>query len=212
MDKSQLLDVLTTLKMFFETDETQARGLLMNNPQLSYGLFQTLIEQDLIDQDVLQQVAKPKPKIIPITPLVPAYKNPYGPIIDPNNILTTQQYHNTIYGVMQHQSPSLTSQIVQQSSQSFIHMQQPISIQQFYPSVMMPNIGNLCISTTVAPNYHEMPTGLCPINFYTNNTHMKEQDAALILQILNLTQQQIDMFPLEERNRIVALATNITQH
>ncbi|CAG8575955.1 26884_t:CDS:2, partial [Dentiscutata erythropus] len=220
-NKSQLLDVLTTLKMFFETDETQAKGLLMNNPQLSYGLFQTLIEQDLIDQDVLQrvpfnhlQVTKSEPTVIP---LVPANVNPYGPIIDPNSIIATRQHQNVIYGTMQQQQtqrllPSLTSQIIQQPSQLFVPMQQPIAIPQYYPSMMMPNIGNFCISATAAPNYSGVSAGIYHTNLYTNDTQMKEQDAALILQILNLTQQQIDLFPLEERNRIVALATNIASY
>lgn len=224
MNKSQLLDALATLKMFFETDETQAKGLLMSNPQLSYGLFQALIEQDLIDQEVLQrvlfnhlQIAKSKPTIIPVSPLVPANVNPYGPIIDSNSILAARQHQNVIYGAIQQQQtprllPLLTSQIIQQPSQSLVPMQQPTPIQQFYPNMMMPNIGNFCVSATAAPNYNGLSTGIYHTNLYTSDTQMKEQDAALILQILNLTQQQIDLFPLEERNRIVALKQQILLH
>ncbi|CAG8694400.1 9395_t:CDS:10 [Rhizophagus irregularis] len=50
-----------------------------------------------------------------------------------------------------------------------------------------------------------LPVGTNLNNPFVGELQIQEQNAALILQLLNLTPQQIDMFPPDQRNRILTL-------
>ncbi|CAG8490111.1 7144_t:CDS:2 [Funneliformis caledonium] len=53
MNQAQLLEILSTMKLYIQTHYEQARILLTQNPQLSYSLFQIMVQLNLIDPSIL---------------------------------------------------------------------------------------------------------------------------------------------------------------
>jgi cleavage stimulation factor subunit 2 len=53
MNQTQLLEILSTMKLYIQTHYEQARILLTQNPQLSYSLFQIMVQLNLIDPSIL---------------------------------------------------------------------------------------------------------------------------------------------------------------
>ncbi|CAG8495568.1 15240_t:CDS:2 [Acaulospora morrowiae] len=219
MNGLQLIDALITLKMLFERSEAQAKELLNSNPRLSHDMFVTLLEHNLVEKELLQRVntfASQKANIA-TTPFLSLNANAHGNI-NSNGLLAQQQdtlYRPSLQLTQQtmHYQPTLSHfqqnslQIpVQQTPNLFSFQQYPLQVptQQSHSrlSIQHPqhdaitNVGN----TLDTCNFGERNAGI------TADSQIREQNAALILKILNLTQQQIDLFPPEERNRIIQLA------
>ncbi|CAG8445623.1 8137_t:CDS:2 [Acaulospora morrowiae] len=213
MNGLQLIDALITLKMLFERSEAQAKELLNSNPRLSHDMFVTLLEHNLVENELLQRVntfASQKANIA-TTPLLSLnanaqqqLKQPQDTLYRPSLQLTQQTMH--YQPTLSHFQQNSLQIPVQQTPNLFSFQQYPLQvpIQQSHSqlSIQHPqhdaitNIGN----TLGTFNFGERNAGI------SADSQIREQNAALILKILNLTQQQIDLFPPEERNRIIQLA------
>lgn len=54
MNANQLLDLLTQMKVMVQTNYDQARNILIQNPQLTYALFQAMIMMKVISPATVQ--------------------------------------------------------------------------------------------------------------------------------------------------------------
>ncbi|TIA87126.1 hypothetical protein E3P99_03378 [Wallemia hederae] len=77
---NQLLDVMAQMKASVHTESNTVRQLLVQNPQLSYALFQAMLMMNLVDNNVIQRLmpaaqAPPPPQMVPTPPMgTPMYQ------------------------------------------------------------------------------------------------------------------------------------------
>lgn len=53
---NQLLDIMSQMKSLVATSPDQARALLSGHPQLAYALFQAMLMMNVVDPDILQRI------------------------------------------------------------------------------------------------------------------------------------------------------------
>ncbi|GAK65875.1 RNA recognition domain-containing protein [Moesziomyces antarcticus] len=53
---NQLLDIMSQMKSLVTTSPDQARALLTGHPQLAYALFQAMLMMNVVDPDILQRI------------------------------------------------------------------------------------------------------------------------------------------------------------
>lgn len=53
---NQLLDIMSQMKSLVATSPEQARALLSGHPQLAYALFQAMLMMNVVDPDILQRI------------------------------------------------------------------------------------------------------------------------------------------------------------
>nr|CAG8588957.1 12780_t:CDS:10 [Entrophospora candida] len=194
MSKAQLLEILSTMKLYIQTDANQARSLLSQNPQLCYALFLIMLDQNIVDQNILASIIHQSAS--QGQPMPQSVLSNYGPQSIPK-IASPSIPH-------QHQSISFAP-IPQQS-----HMQQPSPIRQSSPiqqprmhlppmqqAISMPAINAGMV------NHSQAVANLTAGNM--NHLQMQEAQKSLLLQVLNLPQAQIDMLPPDQRNHLLAL-------
>ncbi|CAG8512275.1 16196_t:CDS:2, partial [Racocetra fulgida] len=189
--------------------ENQARLLLAQNPQLSYALFQAMLQQNLVDPAILpvhnlefarvllhnnpQAQSQPNPVQNPPS-LVPPPN--YVPPNVPNAAAVPPQLQPAMYSTIPQQPQPMIQQPIAQTMQQPMTqtMQQPIT--QTMQQPMQPPMG-----------MPVMNAGMMPVIGNVGVTPATSSVAGmqLLLQVLNLPQQQIDMLPPDQRNNILAL-------
>ncbi|GBB87751.1 hypothetical protein RclHR1_14230005 [Rhizophagus clarus] len=196
MSEEQLLDVLLTLQLYSQsTNENQARELLLQNPLLAYDLFRILFQLDLVDENILKKIVSEKQPELASQTTVP----------------TNMNFTPEIYQQPQIQQYQLSQQqILQQQYQQYSQHQQ-VQLQHQNMFMPSPNVIAQPIQQSVQP-IQPLSVGTNLNNSYIGELQIQEQNAALVLQLLNLTPQQIEMFPPDQRNRILALQQQIFLH
>ncbi|KAI6038616.1 hypothetical protein EDC04DRAFT_2569482, partial [Pisolithus marmoratus] len=175
MNPTQLVEVLAQMKAFVITHPEQARALLVAHPQVAYALFQALLLNKIVDQSVLQRMLQ-------------ATTSSSGP-------------------TAQTQPPQLSYQPPP------MHAPQP---------VMPPAMG---VPPPAVPNlYQQPPSHLPPQHSYYRapappqpatqsqaptsslpDLNIDPAQRQMLLQVLSLTQEQINGLPPSERDAIQAL-------
>ncbi|CAB4486872.1 hypothetical protein RhiirA5_503750 [Rhizophagus irregularis] len=207
MNEEQLLDVLLTLQLYSQsTNENQAGELLLQNPLLAYDLFRILFQLDLVDENILKKIVSEKqPERTSNTTTVPINMNCQD--------LTPEIYKQ--HQIQQYQLSQQQQQILQQQYQQFSQQsqqyQQQVQLQHQNMFTPSPNVIAQPIQQPIQP-IQPLPVGTNLNNPFVGELQIQEQNAALILQLLNLTPQQIDMFPPDQRNRILTLQQQIFLH
>ncbi|KAF0421752.1 cleavage stimulation factor subunit [Gigaspora margarita] len=223
MTQAQLLEILSTMKLLIQTHQDQARLLLAQNPQLSYALFQALLQQNLVDPAILPRVllhsnpqAQSQPNPVQNPPSLVPPPN-YVPPNVPNAAAVPPQLQPAMYSTIPQQPQPMIQQPIAQTMQQPMTqtMQQPITqtMQQPITQTMQPPMGMPVMNAGMMPVIGNV--GVTPStssvagmvgNLSLNDVQIQEaQKSQLLLQVLNLPQQQIDMLPPEQRNHVLAL-------
>ncbi|KAI9331283.1 hypothetical protein DFJ73DRAFT_799860 [Zopfochytrium polystomum] len=151
---TQLLEVLSQLKMLVQTSPDQVRILLRSNPQLAYAIFQALLAMNVVDPAVLQKVVYPPGTAPPpVKVSEPVYFKP-APAPPPP---------------------------------------QPANPP---PPILAPLIPIVPAPVPVAPP---------PIN----PVNIEEQQKHMLLQVLSLTNEQIQALPPDQRAGVLALKAQV---
>jgi len=201
MNPTQLVEVLAQFKAFVITHPDQARSLLVAHPQLAYALFQALLLNKIVDPAILQRMLAatnsshstsaptsttapaPAPHLPPLPPSIPQLQQPsvHPPY---HGAPPPQPIPQSFYPPQVSLHPSSTAPPPQQQQQ-----QQPLSyygIPQLPPQQQPPPVPPAGAIESIDPS-----------------------QKAMLLQVLRLTQEQINQLPPAERDAILALRSQL---
>ncbi|SCV67727.1 BQ2448_5338 [Microbotryum intermedium] len=179
MPPGQLLDIMSQMKAMVTASPYEARTLLTTNPQLSYALFQGMLLMNLVDPAVLN-------KMLPQAAPTPA-PTPYGG--PPQATGYSAAPPQSAYGGAP--PPSAYGASANPPYGDNGYSQPP-------PQAAQPGYGSAAYS-------YGAPQQQAPPAAPTSAPRIDPQQAALIQQVMAMTQEQIDMLPAENRNTIMQI-------
>ncbi|KAH9994558.1 hinge domain of cleavage stimulation factor subunit 2-domain-containing protein [Russula compacta] len=200
MNPTQLVEVLAQFKAFVITHPDQARYLLVAHPQLAYALFQALLLNKIVDPAILQRmlaatnsnhtVSAPTPTSAPApAPHLPPPPTNIPPLQQPtvhppyHGAPAPQQIPQSFYPSQVSMHPSSSAPPPQQQ-------QQPLS---YYGVPPLP------------PQQHQPP----PVAPAGAIDGIDPSQKVMLLQVLRLTQEQINQLAPAERDAILALRSQL---
>jgi len=206
----QMMDILGAMKSFILDQPDRARTLLTAHPQLAYALFQALLVHQIVDPQILH-------RMIAATAHNAAASAP-PPVHQPPPLHT----HHPVPGAP---PPTLPPHLLSQHSQS-LYAAPPSSTTGMYSTPPPP---------MAYPPAAGAPTGYYPPSHVTAqqppasssaaanvpsadrpNAAIPEDQRAMLMQMLALSNEQINALPLEQRqaiqqlrNQFMALGSNL---
>ncbi|PFH53429.1 hypothetical protein AMATHDRAFT_73272 [Amanita thiersii Skay4041] len=209
MPPSQLMEVLAQMKAFVITYPEHARTLLVSHPQLAYALFQALLLNKIVDSAILQRMLEATGAgAPPVAPPIPPPTVTRPPIPPPH------LQHPISYPQMPYPTPPL------QQPQPVPGMPPPpMSVPP--PGAMFPHHQPLPGMPPIPPYYRPppppapqvVPSAQPPTQTSAPQApaqppqDISESQRSMLMQVLSLTQEQIDALPETERQAIVQLRT-----
>ncbi|KAF8308983.1 hypothetical protein DL93DRAFT_2086333 [Clavulina sp. PMI_390] len=193
MQPSQLMDVMGHMKSFVLSNPEQARQLLQTQPQLSYALFQAMVMNNIVDPSVLQRMlaatASQGPSRQAAPPPAPA--QPVAPPIPPPSIPPNMAHHPP---------PPFPYSMPPAAAQFGRTPNMPS------PAPTPPHFGSGMYGQPVpqAPPPPQAPAAPPADGGITD-----EQRNVMLMQVLSLTQAQIDGLPPAERATIQQLRAQL---
>ncbi|EIN14502.1 hypothetical protein PUNSTDRAFT_110583 [Punctularia strigosozonata HHB-11173 SS5] len=186
----QLMEVLAQMKAFIITHPDQARQLLVSNPQLAYALFEALLLNNIVDQEILNVMLAASVRSRGSAP--PSVASPY-----------TQP--------LPYQQPAPSIPYTQPAVQPTQHVQpQP---------PMLPTSGAPYAQPPVVPPYTAYrsapPSVPAPPQTPTQTATLPVQDYGdpaqrdMLMRILSLTPEQISSLPQQERDGIQQIRNQV---
>ncbi|KAI0729484.1 hypothetical protein C8Q72DRAFT_828612 [Fomitopsis betulina] len=222
-DPSQILEVLAQMKAFVITHPDQARVLLMAHPQLGYALFQALLLNNIVDPAILQRmlnatsggavsqakVPPPPPAAVPpmhqpvpqqaahLLPLAMPYSQgsmaqppPYAHLAP-----SIPQTHTPVHHPTPPVPPPAAMYPPPSAHMSHTQGQAP----PYYRPPPMPGMPQ--VSTPAPPPLAQQP----PPGAQAPPPALDPAQREMLMQVLNLTQEQINSLPPTEREQIQQL-------
>ncbi|MCJ1369676.1 hypothetical protein MMC20_000888 [Loxospora ochrophaea] len=186
----QLLDILSQMKGLVMADPAKATELLKQAPQLSYAIFQALLLMGLVDTSVLSQVveqaSQPNPHHQQQQPPPPP------PQLPPQPQPLPMQQHIQQQPPQPHQRPPPIPQPYQPTP--------PQPAYGAYPQIPQMQAQHHVPTPPVHQPlaYQPPPTAPPPVQ-----APMGQEE--LLKQVMQMSQQQIDMLPPAERSQIIML-------
>ncbi|KAG9307925.1 hinge domain of cleavage stimulation factor subunit 2-domain-containing protein [Chiua virens] len=179
MNPAQLVEVLAQMKAFVITHPEQARALLITHPQYAYALFQALLLNKIVDQAVLQRMLQ----------ATVGSSVPSGPPQPPPPQMPSYQQPPPMHPT----PPALPPQMSVPPPTGPSMYQQPLPhMPPQHPYYRPPPLPQ------PAPPSQAPPTSVPDLNIDPAQRQM-------LLQVLSLTQDQINGLPPTERDAIQAL-------
>ncbi|KAJ3163276.1 Cleavage stimulation factor subunit 2 [Geranomyces variabilis] len=179
----QMLEVLAQMKVHIQSNPNDVRAMLAEQPQLSYALFQALLVMNVVDPAIMQ--------------VCPACEAQSHRDRDREGLLTyrkptiAQRMLQNQVGAQQMAAPFMQGGIPPHMAQQQQQQQPQFQRQQ------SPHLG--------AP-----PVNLPPANQQMMTPEMlQEQQKQLLLQVLNMTPEQIQLLPPDQREKIHQLRSQI---
>ncbi|KAH9058036.1 hypothetical protein EDB83DRAFT_2389579 [Lactarius deliciosus] len=192
MNPAQLVEVLAQFKAFVITHPDQARALLVAHPQLAYALFQALLLNKIVDPAILQRMLAATNPGHPVSAPAPTPAPAPAPHLAPapSTIpqLTQTGMHPPYHGAPPPQIPP-----------SFYPPQIPV-----HPSPAPPPQQQQHMSYYGVPQFPPPPAA--PAAAIDS---IDPSQKAMLLQVLRLTQEQINQLPPAERDAILALRSQL---
>lgn len=218
----QMYEFMKQMKLCIQNNMNEARTMLLNNPQLAYALLQAQVVMKIVEPKVAMALLHRKPDHIPpimppgsaapINPLQQSIMRP--PMVgQPQTLITTMPLMQPVQQIsmnapppvlMQQQAPGMDPRY-QQSLPPRSAMNAPLSQskpqQQQSQQPSQPSPASQP-SPTQSAGQQQSPGGVSSVD---------QEKAALIMQVLQLTDDQIAMLPPEQRQSILMLKEQIAQ-
>lgn len=236
----QMFELAKQMKQCIQTNPNEARNMLLQNPQLSYALLQALVVMKIVDPNVASSILHrttpvpnlmvPEPGSTPGIPSTGAWGQPAPQIPDPysrGNLPPPPQAAN-VPPVVAPPAPGLPYDprgIDPRARDPSVSLDPrarppgpvPVSNQPFDPRMAQqppqPPIGVARPGPGAPPPLVTVPSRMSappPANI-ANLPNQEQEKAALIMQVLNLSEQQIAMLPAEQRQSIQLLKDQIAR-
>ncbi|TKY89268.1 hypothetical protein EX895_001799 [Sporisorium graminicola] len=182
---NQLLDIMSQMKSLVANSPDQARALLSGHPQLAYALFQAMLMMNVVDPDILQRILAASgavPGAAAAAPAPPASVPPH-----------MQQPGNNNNG------GSATP---------------PQHYGNAAPGPRYPAQARPPPAPYAQPGYGGQPQGGAPANdpaAALAGQNLPEEQKALLMQVLQLTPEQINALPPDQKASIMQLKAQFGQ-
>ncbi|RNA37462.1 cleavage stimulation factor subunit 2 tau variant [Brachionus plicatilis] len=205
----QMFELMKQMKLCIQNNLNEARTMLLNNPQLAYALLQAQVIMRIVDPKVASNLLHRKPEQIP--PLVPssATSIPLQPsMVRPSILGQGQPLLPNMMPLMTpliQQTPTGVSNPPVRVSQPVVQQAPPVMDPRYQPRPSLPQ------ARTPAPQLPVQPTQSSSSVSNENSSNVDQEKAALIMQVLQLTDDQIAMLPQEQRQSILMLKDQIAQ-
>ncbi|KAH9830589.1 uncharacterized protein C8Q71DRAFT_824710 [Rhodofomes roseus] len=217
---AQIIEVLAQMKAFVITHPDQARALLVAHPQFGYALFQALLLNNIVDPAILQRMLQATNSATPSQAKAPAPVAP-PPMHQPTPQHQPQPQHPPPLSASYSQGPLPShpsfpphlAQNIPQTHTPVHHPTPPIPP----PSMFPPPSAHLSHTQAQAPPYYRPPpppsmpppvSQAHPAQPPANQAAAPALDPAqrdMLMQVLSLTQDQINSLPPAEREQIQQL-------
>ncbi|KZT00184.1 uncharacterized protein LAESUDRAFT_764831 [Laetiporus sulphureus 93-53] len=191
---TQILEVLAQMKAFVITHPEQARTLLVAHPQLGYALFQALLLNNIVDPAILKRMLQATSASVPTQPQVPPQAP--APYAQPLPMQPQQVFPPSMampHTPVHHPTPPIPAQAPMYPPAA-AHMQQVPSPYYRPPPPAQPQ-----------PVAQAVPQ---PVPQPAAQTAVPAFDPAqrdMLMQVLSLTEAQINSLPPTEREQIQQL-------
>ncbi|GMM51484.1 Rna15 protein [Starmerella bacillaris] len=200
-------DVLHEIKKLIENDSDEAHTLLSENPQLAYALIQSLFELELIDsQNAISLIemqnpvaapnnAAPMPMSMPMQgnlntlPVQPPMTMPVPPVNSANPMHMSNMPNST-----------------QLSDPNYAQSNLPNGM--FNPPMQAPTMGDQKMPNQVTNQKHTT-TNSAPNPTQKMNFLKTPEQEAFLRQIMQLTPEQLNAMPAEQRDAAINLRNQI---
>uniref|UniRef100_A0A0B7B8Q6 RRM domain-containing protein n=1 Tax=Arion vulgaris TaxID=1028688 RepID=A0A0B7B8Q6_9EUPU len=217
----QMFELMKQMKLCIQNNPNEARNMLLQNPQLAYALLQAQIVMKIVDPQVAMSMM---------------YRDESQPqVIVPNNSQKQMPGQQSMMGPrMQIGLPGSMGTM----NPGFMGVNiGPVNVQQRPEMMMRPNAPQADVDARRFPQPNNMPgpggrvqgPGMMPIqrpavsqspsamagvsgpstNGAANISTQDQEKAALIMQVLQLTDEQIALLPPEQRQSILILKEQI---
>ncbi|KAJ3159078.1 hypothetical protein HDU86_001977 [Geranomyces michiganensis] len=181
----QMLEVLAQMKVHIQSNPNDVRAMLAEQPQLSYALFQALLVMNVVDPAIMQ------------------------------NQVGAQQMPNTAGAMMPptFMQGGIPPHMAQQQQQQLPQFQRQQSPHQSTPPVTVPvanqQMSKLTVSPAKAMKAAQRVLKDVATNCFSTVTPemLQEQQKQLLLQVLNMTPEQIQLLPPDQREKILQLVS-----
>lgn len=217
----QMYELMKQMKLCIQNNMNEARTMLLNNPQLAYALLQAQVVMKIVEPQVAMALLHRKPDQIP--PIMPSNTSPMppnlmrtGPIMgQPQPLIPPAM---PLMAPAQNIPPPLRLPAMSQPAQVMDPRYQPrpavIQNQNVRPTTS--NAPTPLLSQPVQPPQSSQPQ-ISPQQAAQRQSpsqsasSVDQEKAALIMQVLQLTDDQIAMLPPEQRQSILLLKEQIAQ-
>ncbi|KAF8635549.1 hypothetical protein AX15_000202 [Amanita polypyramis BW_CC] len=205
MSPSHLMEVLAQMKAFVITYPEQARTLLVSHPQLAYALFQALLLNKIVDSAILQRMLE---ATVASAQAPAAHPTAARPVPPPH--LQHPMYSQMPYGAPPLQQPQPVPGMpppppppmsVPPPGAMFPHHQPPPGMPPMPPYYR----------PLPPPTHSQVPPAQPSVQMSTpqsapqSTPDISESQRSMLMQVLSLTQEQINVLPETERQAIVQL-------
>ncbi|KAL0946158.1 hypothetical protein HGRIS_012421 [Hohenbuehelia grisea] len=199
MPQTQLLEVLAQMKAFIITHPEQARTLLIAHPQLAYSLFQALLLNNIVDQAILDRMlqAGSRPSVPSAPPAAPAVP-PQHPLMPPPSMPHFPPQHQPFPPTAPSPVPGFPPASVPPASAMFPHAQPPH--QPPPPAFFRPPPAAPAPASVPAP---------APVPQAPAIPDIDPAQRAILMQVLSMSQDQINALPPTERDAIQQLRSQL---
>ncbi|KAJ3036657.1 hypothetical protein HDV00_002481 [Rhizophlyctis rosea] len=178
--KQQMMELISSLKLTIQTNPDTVRTLLTDNPQLTYAVFQALLVMNLVEPAAMQRILQSQGVSAAQQPGLQA--NP--PRMPVGMSPQVPPVNPALMPVQPMMAP--VPAVGQMSAQQFVRPPVPAPTMQAAP-----------------PVNPQMQQG------QSLNDILQEQQKALLLQVLNMTPEQISAMPPDQREKILALRAQV---
>lgn len=244
----QMFELAKQMKQCIQTNPSEARNMLIQNPQLAYALLQALVVMRVVDPSTAMQILhRPNPNqpqpLMPLANQTPLVTQPQPPIFDHRDnfgpqrpvqpqIAPQQPMFDRMHDPRERVDPRLRdAPPFDRYSQQSGPIGGPIPAQNLDPRTrpidpriqsqqMAQNVRGggppMAVNRGGAQPFNSGPNIQLPPNFQSMgqtgaplNPNQEQEKANLIMQVLALSDQQIALLPLEQRQSIMLLKEQI---
>jgi len=193
---SQVLDVLAQMKTYVTNYPQQARDLLSHNPQLAFALFQALILNDVVDRSVIERMQSAAAAKV-VTQPPPPPMQPHMPQVPhiPQQPIAPYGHYGQLPPTM-----NMQSMVPQVQPQPYIPAA-PAQVISPPPSTMPQT--NMWNRPPPPPQQVPAPTPSTP------DAQNADQQRAMLMQVLQLTPEQINQLPAGEKAVVEQLRSQL---
>jgi len=202
----QMFELMKQMKLCIQNNPNEARNMLLQNPQLAYALLQAQVVMRIVDPQVAMSMLHrettapnllPPPQQAPV--IQPVVQLPQFPVqVAPPSTMSMPPLPQTGRDIDYRMIPNTTLSQTSTAVPKFVASQPPSSFMMPPQPLSMPQIGSGLRAASALQTSANIGIGSSGIND-------EQERAALIMQVLQLTDQQISLLPADQKQSVLIL-------
>ncbi|XP_055329539.1 cleavage stimulation factor subunit 2-like [Paramacrobiotus metropolitanus] len=224
LNSEQMFNLMHQMKLCIEADPVEARNALLRNFTLSAGMLQALLMMKLVDpQEALDIIMKEEPQAVPPSQPTSSVPQPVAPVAAPPQTVHPPPHHAPVYN-MPPPGPAIPMDPRQARGRQD-HYPPPMGhpppqypyprpfppVGQPPPSQYGPGPGSQFAQPPPMQYGAAPPAAAAPPEPVQPNQSEMER-ASMLLQLLQMTDQQLAQLPPDQRQAVLMLREQIAGH